>query len=175
MVIGEDLVQLRVDLIAVGGRRLLRHLDAAEGHERALEGLVGLQADHLLQILHALVDIAGAVGSQARNDLGLAFQHAALGALLLLQLLQASPEPVGRLGGRRQKAFVTVVHGVVILDELADVDVLFPLSARKAAPCFLLDFLGNVDFDPHRDSSVHNIVSAFLTRSAVGGCVCSSV
>ena len=61
MVIGKDFYQVLIDCVAVGGSRLNRHLDAAVGHERALEGLVGLKSDDLFQILHALVDITGAV------------------------------------------------------------------------------------------------------------------
>ena len=34
---------------------LLRHLDAAVGHECTLQGLVGLQADDLLKLFQALV------------------------------------------------------------------------------------------------------------------------
>ena len=50
-VVGKDLVQLGAGLVAVGGAGLLCHLDAAVGHEGALEGLVGLQTHDLLQIL----------------------------------------------------------------------------------------------------------------------------
>ena len=53
-------------------------------------GLVGLQADDLLKIFQALVDVAGAVCGQTADDLGLHIQHAALGALGLLQLLQCA-------------------------------------------------------------------------------------
>ena len=52
-VVGKDLVQLLAGLVAVGGAGLLRHLDAAVGHESTLEGLVGLQAhDLLLSLIH---------------------------------------------------------------------------------------------------------------------------
>ncbi len=121
-IVGKDLVQLLAGLIAVGGAGLLCHLDAAVGHEGTLQGLIGLQADDLLQILQALVDIAGAVSGQAADDFGLHVQHAALGALLLLQLLQGTPQLIGCLGGASQKAFVAVVRGVVLLDEIADID-----------------------------------------------------
>ena len=128
-----------VGLVAVGGAGLLRHLDAAVGHKGALQGLVGLQTDDLLQILQLLVDVAGAVGGQAADHLGLHIQHAALGALGLLQLLQSAPQLIGRLGGACQKAFVAVVRGVVLLDEVADIDLLFPDAALKAFPLFKLD------------------------------------
>ena len=138
-IIGKDLVQLGAGLVAVGGAGLLCHLDAAVGHEGALEGLVGLQTHDLLQILQAFVDIAGAVSSQAADHFGLHIQHAALGALGLLQLLQGPPQLVGRLGGAGQKAFVAVIRGVVLLDEVAHIDFFFPDAALKAFPLFKID------------------------------------
>ena len=77
-------MQLFRGLVAVGGAGLLRHLDAAVGHECTLQGLVGLQADDLLKLFQALVDVAGAVCGQTADDLGLHIQHAALGTLGLL-------------------------------------------------------------------------------------------
>ena len=138
-VVGEDLVQFRRGLVAVGGAGLLCHLDAAVGHECTLQGLVGLQADDLLQIFQALVDVAGAVCGQAADDVGLHIQHAALGALGLLQLLQCAPQLIGRFSGVGEEAFVAVIGRVVLLDEVADVDLLFPDAALKAFPLFKID------------------------------------
>ena len=42
VVVGEDLVQLGTGRVAIGGAGLLRHLNAAIGHEGTLQGLVGL-------------------------------------------------------------------------------------------------------------------------------------
>ena len=138
-VVGKDLVQLLAGLVAVGGAGLLGHLDAAVGHESTLQGLVGLQADDLLQILQVFVNVAGAVGGQAADDLRLHVQHAALGALGFLQLLQGTPQLVGRLGGAGQKALVAVVGSVILLDEVAHIDFLFPDAALKAFPLFKID------------------------------------
>ena len=132
-------MQLRRGLVAVGGAGLLCHLDAAVGHECTLQGLVGLQADDLLQIFQALVDVAGAVCGQAADDVGLHIQHAALGALGLLQLLQCAPQLIGRFSGVGEEAFIAVIGRVVLLDEVADVDFLFPDAALKAFPLFKID------------------------------------
>ena len=137
--VGVDVHDLGVDLVAVLRGGLAGDADAAVHVQGALEGLIGLQADDLLQILQGLVDIAGAVSSQAADDFGLHVQHAALGALFLLQLLQGTPQLIGRLGGASQKAFVSVVRGVVLLDEVADIDFLFPDAALKAFPLFKID------------------------------------
>ena len=135
-VFGKDLVQLFTGLIAVGRAGLLCHLDAAVRHERTLEGFIGLQADDFFQVLQLGVDVAGAVGGQAGDNLGLHVQHAALGALFFLKLLQGTPQLVGSVGGASQEAFVTVVGGVVLLDEVAGVDFLFPDTAFKTFPLF---------------------------------------
>ncbi len=138
-VVGKDLVQLRRGLVAVGGAGLLCHLDAAIGHKGALEGLVGLQADDLLQILQTFVNVTGAVSGQAADHIGLHVQHAALGALGLLQLLQGTPQLVGRFGGAGQERLVAVVRGVILLDKVTHVDFFFPDTAFKAFPLFKID------------------------------------
>ena len=135
-VLGENLVQLLAGLVAVGGAGLLRHLDAAVGHEGALQGLIGLQADDLFQILQLGVDIAGAVGGQTGDDFGLHVQNAALGALLFLQFLQSAPQLVGSVGRAGEEALIAVIRGVVLLDEVTGVDFLFPDAAFKAFPLF---------------------------------------
>ena len=132
----EDLVILGVDLVAVALGRLLSHLDAAVGHECALEGLVGLEANDLLEVLELGVDVAGAVRGEAGDDLGLAVKHAAVGALLLLELLNLTPELVGGLGWTGEERLVAVVLGVVALDEVANVHVVRPVTRREAMPFF---------------------------------------
>src|SRR5699024_2295436 len=92
---------------------------AAEGHDGALEGLVGLQAYDLLEVL---VDIAGGMGRDVGDDLGVKIEDAAGGALLLHQVQDLLPELFGALGGAGQEAAVPVVGGVVFLNEFADVD-----------------------------------------------------
>ncbi len=137
-VLGKDLVQFGAGLVAVGGAGLLRHLDAAVGHERALERFVGLQADDLLQVFERGVDVTGAVGRQAGDDLGLHIQHAALGALFFLQGLQRAPQLVGRVGRPGEETLVAGIGFIVFLDEVAGVDFLFPDAALKAFPLFEL-------------------------------------
>ena len=61
VVVGKDFYEVVVNLVAVGRSRLSRHFDAAVGHKRAFEGLVGLQADDFFELLFSLVNISGAV------------------------------------------------------------------------------------------------------------------
>jgi hypothetical protein len=64
------------------------------GMKARLQRLVCLQADDLFELLVLRIDVARAVGRQAGDDLGLAVEDAALGALLLLELLDIAPQLV---------------------------------------------------------------------------------
>ena len=67
-------------------------------------------------------------------------KHPAMNPYLPLWEYVPDGEPrIGRLGGASQKAFVAVVRGVVLLDEVADIDFLFPDAALKAFPLFEID------------------------------------
>ena len=134
VVFREDLVELGIHLIAVRRSGLLRHADATVRHERTLERLVRLEADHLLQILQGIIDVAGPIGGQARDDFRLTVEHAALGALLFLQLLHAAPELVGRLRRPGQEALIAIVRRVVVLDEVPDVHIVRPLRTLETSP-----------------------------------------
>jgi len=135
-ILGKDFVQLRGRSIAIGGAGLFCHLDAAIGHEGALEGLIGLQADDFFQILQVLADIAGAVSGHAGNHFSLHIQNAALGALFLLQNLQSTPKLIGCFGGAGKEAFIAGVGAVVLLDKIAGVDFFFPDAALEAFPLY---------------------------------------
>ena len=130
----ENLIVLVVDMETVVLGSLLGHLDAAVGHEGALERLVGLKTHNLLQVLHLGIDVASAIGGQAGNDLGLALEDAVVGALGCLKLLDLAPELVGRVGRTGQEGVIAVIGGVVALDEVADVDVVHPVTSGKAIP-----------------------------------------
>ena len=136
VVLVEDLVVLLVDLVAIGLGSLLGHLDAAVRHEGTLQGLVCLKADDLFELLVLRIDVSRAIGGKAGNDLGLAVEDAALGALLLLELLDIAPELVCRCGRTLEEGLVSLILGVVALDEVADVHVLCPVARDKSLPCF---------------------------------------
>ncbi len=146
VILGEDLVELRVDLVAIGLSGLLCHADAAIGHERTLQGLVGLQADDLFHVFGLGVDVAGAIGGEAGHDLGLALEDASSCALLLLEVLEFAPENVSCLCGALEETLVSVVHFIVILNELADIDVLHPFGSFEAFPLISNCFHGAAPF-----------------------------
>jgi len=84
VVVREDVVQFFARRVAVVLARFFGHLDAAERHERTLQGLVRLQAHDLVEVLHGVVDVACLVAREAGNHVGVHVEHAALCNLLLL-------------------------------------------------------------------------------------------
>ena len=86
--------------------------------------------------------------------------------LFLLKLLKAFPEQMSGTGRGSEKAFITIILRIVVLDEIADVHFVGPFGAQKTSPGRLKDrcvleclihsrhvfpsWLKN--FDPSRDS-----------------------
>ena len=117
VVLGENLVKLRIRCVTIGGACLLCHLDTAVWHECSLQRLIGLKTYDLLEILLRLVDICCAVSGDAGNDLGLHIEHAALCTLFLLKCLYLVPKLLCRFGRTSKEAGITIINGVVLLDE----------------------------------------------------------
>ena len=105
--------------------------------QRALQGLVGLEADDGLELGVLGIDVAGLVAGDAGDDLGVHIQDAALLALLEHEAHDLVPKLDGALGRTGQEGLVTLVGGVVLLDEVADVDLDLPVASVEAFPCFL--------------------------------------
>ena len=137
-VLGVELDDLRVDLVAVVRAGLHRHADAAVDVERALEGLVGLESDDPLE---GLVDVSRGMACDRGDDLRVHVEDAAVLALLLEEAHDLAPEGVGGTGRLREEGLVAVVGGVVSLDKVADVDLALPVSADEAVPCLVLGTL----------------------------------
>ncbi len=120
-IFGEDLDDLRVGLEAVRLEAVGHHLQAAVGHDRPLQRRLGLQADDDLIVL---VDVAGVVRGDRARDLR-DVEHALL-ALLDEQVGQLLPDRRGALGRAGEERLVAIIGRVVLLDEVADVDLLGP-------------------------------------------------
>ena len=117
VVLGEDLVKLRIRCVTIGGAGLLCHLDTTVWHECSLQRLISLKTYDLLEILLCLVDICCAVSGDAGNDLGLHIEHAALCTLFLLKCLYLVPKLLCRFGRTSKEAGITIINGVILLDE----------------------------------------------------------
>ena len=102
--------------------------EAAVRHDGPLERRVGLQADDDLVLA---VDVAGRVGGDRAGNLR-DVEHALL-ALLDEQFVQRVPDLLRARGRRREERPVALVRAVVLLDEVADVDLLLPEAGRNPA------------------------------------------
>ena len=134
----KNFMQLWIRRIAVGGAGFLCHLDSAERHERAFQGFVSLKTHYLFQVFHFFADITGFVGSKGGHDFSVHVQDAALCPFFFLELLKLAPQRVCRFRGTGQKGRVSLVGGVVVLNEIPDVYFLFPEPALKSIPLFLM-------------------------------------
>ena len=129
-ILGEDLTQERIGLVAVGFEAIRHHAPAAERHDRPLERRLGLQPDDQLV---RLVDIARRV----RHDAGRHLRDVedALFPFLREERLQGLPYAACAVGRSLQEGTVAFVGGVVSLDEFAHVDPAAPTPRCEAAPC----------------------------------------
>jgi len=87
------------------------------------------------------------MGEDARGDLR-DVQDALL-AFLVEQGPQRPPEAGGAFGRPLQESAVALVWGVVLLDELADVDVRVPATSCEAAPSDLRLLAGKIGLGRH--------------------------
>ena len=128
-VLGECLDDVRIGLVAVRLERVGDHPEAAVRHDRALQRRVGLQTDDDLVLA---VDVAGRVGGDGAGNLR-DVEHALL-PLLDEQLVERLPDLLRARGGGREERFVAVVRLVVLLDEVANVDLLLPETGSESRP-----------------------------------------
>ena len=80
------------------------------------------------------VEIGGRVGCNGADNFGFTVEHAAPGAFFLLKFGQTSPEFAGSVSGFGEERFVALIRGVVLLHEVAHVDVVAPMIASEASP-----------------------------------------
>ncbi len=129
-VLGEDLLEVLVDRVAVRLQRALDHAPATVRHDRALERGIGLQPDDQLGLA---VDVARAV----RGDGGRRVRVDVVDTLLPLgreHRRELLPHRGGARGGSREERVVSGVRGVVALDEVAHVDAVAPGSRGETRP-----------------------------------------
>ena len=134
---GVVLDTLGVDLIAVLGRSLHGDANTAVDVQGALERLIGLKTNDGLALGVSGVDVASGVAHDTGNGLGIHVEHAALLALLEEQSHDVVPQLGGALGGTDEERLVALVGGVVLLDKVADVNLVQPIAAFEAFPCLL--------------------------------------
>ena len=82
--------------------------------QRALERLVGLEADDGLLVAMGVIDVASGVAHDTRDGLGVHIEDAALLALLEQQVENLAPQLLGTLGRAGEERLVALVGGVVL-------------------------------------------------------------
>ena len=128
---GKEFLHLGIHGIAVVCTGLLSHTDTAVGHHGALKGLVSLETDDFFLIL---VQIAGAVGGNGGNYLGIHIQDAACLTLLAGQIHNLIPQIQSILSRACQEGFVTIIHGKIVADEASQVNFIDPAALAESAP-----------------------------------------
>ncbi len=136
VVLGENFVKFRIRLISIHLAGFFCHLDSAVRHECSLQRLVRLKTNNLFEILHGLINISGTICIYVRYNLGLHIENALMCTFFLLELLKSAPELIRSVGGACKEALISVVLGVVLLNEVTDIYAICPMSAFKAAPFF---------------------------------------
>ena len=123
------------ELISVGLAGVSRHTDTAEGINASLKRLVGLKShDYFLILINIACRIVAKRGDRARVNR----KHTTALTLYCLKLLQTCVERNRPVGSTCEKARVSRIGGVVLVDEIADVDMLLPIAAYKVVPCLKL-------------------------------------
>ena len=130
-VLGEDLLDPRIGLLARLPDRGLDHAPAAAGHHGALERHVGLEADDHVVVL---ADVPGGEGVDVGGGLGVDVVDAPPALLREVGALEVIPEPEGLLCGAGEEGGVAGVGGVVAQDEVAHVDRLLPRAGGEPRP-----------------------------------------
>ena len=139
-ILREGLVDLRIGLEPGRLQARLDHAQAAEREDRALERLVGLQADDDLVVA---VDVARLVRQQGRRRLRIDGEHALLRAPPG-NMAGASPTPPSCAWTGREECSRRRVRRDVADDEVAHVDRVAPPTRLEIAPApFFLALFGS--------------------------------
>ena len=103
----------------------------------ALERLLRLKTDDGLLVGVRVVDVARRMAADTGDRLGVHVEHATLLALLQQEIEDLAPQVFRALGRPGEEGVVALIRGVVLLDEVADVNLLLPGAALETVPCLL--------------------------------------
>ena len=84
-----------------------------------------------------VIDVASGVAHDTRDGLGVHIEDTALLALLKQQVENLAPQLLGTLGRTYEERLIALVGGVVLLDEVSDVNLSRPDTFLEAFPCLL--------------------------------------
>ena len=137
-VLGEDLLDRRVRLLAGLLDGLLHHAPTAIRHHGSLAWLIGLQADDHIVDLRG-IDIASREGVDIRRRVGVHIIDTLLALHRQIVVVEVLPQVLRLVGRIREERFITLVRRVVLLNEVTNVDVLLPVAGNEPLPSLFLD------------------------------------
>ena len=126
--VGEDILNLGAHFGALLGASLFYHLDTTEGLDGTAKELVGLQTYNEFVVL---VDVAGLVGADGRNRIGVERTNTAVGAFLFECLKADVPEFQRTFCGAYQEGGIAFVRGEVTANKVRHIDLFVPGSFNK--------------------------------------------
>ena len=132
--IGIEVNNLWVNLVAVGLASSHCHTNATVYHKGALQWLVCLKANNLLKWL---INVAGLVGGDSGNQLGIHIKYATICGLLSKEIHNIRPKLCGSLSWTSEEGIIAIVRGVIPLNEVSDVNCFLPVTTDKAVPSLL--------------------------------------
>ena len=132
--IGVEVNNLWVNLVAVGLASSHCHTNATVYHKGALQWLVCLKANNLLKWL---INVAGLVGGDSGNQLGIHIKYTTICGLLSKEIHNIRPKLCGSLSWTSEEGIIAIVRGVIPLNEVSDVDCFLPVTTDKAVPSLL--------------------------------------
>ena len=136
-VLGEDLLDFRIRLLAGFLDGLLDHTPTAVRHHGTLARNIGLQTDnHIVDFRR--VDVAGAECVDASRCVGVDVVDALLALYCQIVVIEILPQVLGLLSGVSQEGLVTLIRRVVLLNKVTDINVLLPVALREAFPSLSL-------------------------------------
>ena len=136
-VLGEDLLDFRIRLLAGFLDGLLDHTPTAVRHHGTLARNIGLQTDnHIVDFRR--VDVAGAECVDASRCVGVDVVDALLALYCQIVVIEILPQVLGLLSGVSQEGLVTFIRRVVLLNKVTDINVLLPVALSEAFPSLSL-------------------------------------
>ena len=134
---GEEFLHIRIQSIAVVSTCLLCHTDAAVGLQGTLKRGIGLKA---YNSFFGFIKISGTMGRNGGNDFGIHIQDTAGFSFLTAQIQNLIPKLQGILCRSGKKSFISVIRVVILLDKIAHIDFVLPVTAYKTIPFCSQDF-----------------------------------
>ena len=136
-VLGEDLLDFRIRLLAGFLDGLLDHTPTAVRHHGTLARNIGLQTDnHIVDFRR--VDVAGAECVDASRCVGVDVVDALLALHGQIVVIEILPQVLGLLSGVSQEGLVALIRRVVLLNKVTDINVLLPVALSEAFPSLSL-------------------------------------